>query len=96
MNDKLRLGIIYFLLSMFGLFMIIPFIWMISTALMTQSEFNKTIPFLSLKSVITYGKPLGNSNGFCLYRPKVTAPLSTSSTKSLRSKRNTSLYPALR
>jgi hypothetical protein len=31
-----------------------------------------------------------------LYRPKVTAPLSTSSTKSLRSKRNTSLYPALR
>ncbi len=41
MNEKLRMSIIYTVLSVFGLVMIVPFIWMISTALMTQSEFNK-------------------------------------------------------
>lgn len=41
MSEKLRMPIVYFLLTVFGLFMIVPFIWMISTALMTQSEFNK-------------------------------------------------------
>ena len=41
MQAKIRLGIIYALLTIFGLFMIVPFIWMISTSLMTQSEFNK-------------------------------------------------------
>ncbi len=33
--------IIYSVLTVFGLMMIIPFIWMLSTSLMTQSEFNK-------------------------------------------------------
>jgi ABC-type glycerol-3-phosphate transport system permease component len=32
---------IYTLLTVFGLTMIVPFIWMVSTALMTQGEFNK-------------------------------------------------------
>ncbi|NMD12967.1 MAG: carbohydrate ABC transporter permease [Candidatus Cloacimonetes bacterium] len=41
MNEKLRMILIYFLLTVFGLTMIVPFIWMLSTALMTQSEFNK-------------------------------------------------------
>lgn len=41
MNAKIRSTIIYTLLSVFGLFMVVPFIWMISTALMSQSEFNK-------------------------------------------------------
>lgn len=41
MQEKIRLGIIYALLAIFGLFMIVPFIWMVSTSLMTQSEFNK-------------------------------------------------------
>lgn len=41
MNEKMRMSIIYTVLSVFGLMMIVPFIWMISTALMTQSEFNK-------------------------------------------------------
>lgn len=41
MTNKLRLSTIYFLLTIFGLFMIVPFIWMISTSLMTQSEFDK-------------------------------------------------------
>ena len=41
MKEKLRLSLIYFLLTIFGLFMVVPFIWMVSTALMTQSEFNK-------------------------------------------------------
>lgn len=41
MNAKIRSTIIYTLLTVFGLFMIVPFIWMISTALMSQSEFNK-------------------------------------------------------
>ena len=41
MTNTLRMSTIYFLLTIFGLFMILPFIWMISTSLMTQSEFNK-------------------------------------------------------
>lgn len=41
MKAKIRLAIIYILLAVFGLFMIVPFVWMISTSLMTQSEFNK-------------------------------------------------------
>ncbi|MDI3503810.1 MAG: multiple sugar transport system permease protein [Candidatus Cloacimonadota bacterium] len=39
--DRIRSTITYLILTIFGLTMIIPFIWMISTALMTQSEFNK-------------------------------------------------------
>jgi len=41
MNEKLRMTIIYSVLAFFGLGMIIPFIWMLSTSLMTQAEFNK-------------------------------------------------------
>lgn len=41
MGEKIRMTFIYTLLTVFGLFMIVPFIWMISTSLMTQSEFNK-------------------------------------------------------
>ena len=41
MNEKTRMTIIYSVLTVFGLMMIIPFIWMLSTSLMTQSEFNK-------------------------------------------------------
>ncbi len=41
MGNKISNIIIYLLLAVCGLFMIIPFIWMISTSLMTQSEFNK-------------------------------------------------------
>lgn len=41
MQNKLRMSTIYFLLTLFGLFMIVPFIWMVSTSLMTQSEFDK-------------------------------------------------------
>lgn len=41
MNEQLRMTIIYGVLTIFGLTMIVPFIWMISTALMTQAEFNK-------------------------------------------------------
>ena len=41
MKNKIRLGLIYTLLTIFGLFMVVPFIWMVSTSLMTQSEFNK-------------------------------------------------------
>lgn len=41
MNEKIRMSIIYTVLTVFGLGMIVPFIWMISTSLMTQSEFNK-------------------------------------------------------
>ncbi|MBM4398716.1 MAG: carbohydrate ABC transporter permease [Candidatus Cloacimonetes bacterium] len=41
MNEKLRKTIIYLALIACGLFMIVPFIWMISTALMSQAEFNK-------------------------------------------------------
>jgi ABC-type glycerol-3-phosphate transport system permease component len=40
-NEKVRMSFIYTVLSVFGLAMIVPFIWMISTSLMTQSEFNK-------------------------------------------------------
>lgn len=39
--SKLRSIIIYLILIIFGFTMVIPFIWMISTSLMTQSEFNK-------------------------------------------------------
>jgi multiple sugar transport system permease protein len=39
--DKIRSTITYALLIIFGLTMVIPFIWMLSTSLMTQSEFNK-------------------------------------------------------
>ena len=41
MNEQLRMTIIYSVLTIFGLFMIVPFIWMISTSLMNQAEFNK-------------------------------------------------------
>lgn len=41
MNEKLRMTLVYLMLTICGLFMIVPFIWMLSTALMTQSEFNK-------------------------------------------------------
>jgi len=41
MPAKIRNIIIYTLLTIFGLFMIVPFVWMLSTSLMTQSEFNK-------------------------------------------------------
>jgi len=41
MHEKARMSIIYTLLTVFGIFMVVPFIWMISTSLMTQSEFNK-------------------------------------------------------
>jgi multiple sugar transport system permease protein len=41
MRNTLRKIIIYIALSACGLFMVVPFIWMISTALMSQSEFNK-------------------------------------------------------
>lgn len=39
--DKLRSLITYLVLIIFGFTMVIPFIWMLSTSLMTQSEFNK-------------------------------------------------------
>ncbi|HNV92946.1 MAG TPA: carbohydrate ABC transporter permease [Candidatus Cloacimonas sp.] len=41
MGEKLRMTIIYAVLIICGLAMIIPFLWMLSTSLMTQSEFNK-------------------------------------------------------
>lgn len=41
MMTKLGNVLTYFFLIVFGLFMIVPFIWMLSTSLMTQSEFNK-------------------------------------------------------
>ncbi|MBW6514101.1 MAG: carbohydrate ABC transporter permease [Candidatus Syntrophosphaera sp.] len=41
MHPIISKSIIYFLLAVCGLFMVVPFIWMISTSLMTQSEFNK-------------------------------------------------------
>jgi len=41
MPEKIRMTIIYTVLTICGLAMIIPFIWMLSTSLMTQSEFNK-------------------------------------------------------
>jgi len=39
--DKFRSIITYLILIIFGLTMVIPFLWMLSTSLMTQSEFNK-------------------------------------------------------
>ena len=39
--NKLRSTITYLVLTIFGLTMIVPFIWMLTTALTTQSEFNK-------------------------------------------------------
>lgn len=41
MGNVIRKTFIYIALIACGLFMIIPFIWMISTALMSQAEFNK-------------------------------------------------------
>jgi len=41
MGNALRKTIVYIALIACGLFMIIPFVWMISTALMSQFEFNK-------------------------------------------------------
>jgi len=41
MNEKLRMTIVYLLLIVCGLTMVVPFIWMIATSLMTQAEFNK-------------------------------------------------------
>jgi len=40
-NEKIRMTIIYVILAICGLFMVVPFLWMLSTSLMTQSEFNK-------------------------------------------------------
>ena len=34
-------SIVYLFLIFFGIMMILPFIWMISTSLMSQAEFNK-------------------------------------------------------
>lgn len=39
--DKFRSIITYLILVIFGLTMVVPFLWMLSTSLMTQSEFNK-------------------------------------------------------
>ncbi len=39
--DKFRSLITYAVLIIFGFTMVVPFIWMLSTSLMTQSEFNK-------------------------------------------------------
>ncbi len=41
MHEKIRMIIIYTLLTVVGLFMIVPFVWMLSTSLMTQAEYNK-------------------------------------------------------
>jgi ABC-type glycerol-3-phosphate transport system permease component len=41
MNESIRMTIIYTFLILFGLFMVVPFVWMISTSLMNQAEFNK-------------------------------------------------------
>lgn len=41
MNESIRMTIIYTFLIIFGLFMVVPFVWMISTSLMNQAEFNK-------------------------------------------------------
>ncbi|MGC9361724.1 MAG: carbohydrate ABC transporter permease [Candidatus Syntrophosphaera sp.] len=41
MTNYFSKTLIYIILIIFGLFMVIPFIWMISTSLMTQAEFNK-------------------------------------------------------
>ena len=41
MNEKIRMSLIYTVLVLCGLFMVVPFLWMISTSLMTQAEFNK-------------------------------------------------------
>jgi multiple sugar transport system permease protein len=41
MNQAIRNIIIYAALTACGLFMIVPFIWMLSTSLMSQAEFNK-------------------------------------------------------
>ncbi len=41
MRNTLSNTLIYLFLVIFGFTMIVPFIWMVSTSLMTQSEFNK-------------------------------------------------------
>ena len=41
MRNALGSTLIYLYLVIFGFTMIVPFIWMLSTSLMTQSEFNK-------------------------------------------------------
>lgn len=41
MHEKLRNTFIYTVLTVCGLSMIVPFIWMIATSLMSQAEFNK-------------------------------------------------------
>ncbi|MFB3844679.1 MAG: carbohydrate ABC transporter permease [Candidatus Cloacimonadaceae bacterium] len=41
MGIKIGKAVIYIILSVFGLFMIVPFIWMLSTSVMSQAEFNK-------------------------------------------------------
>lgn len=41
MNGIIRKTFIYIILIACGLFMVTPFVWMISTSLMSQSEFNK-------------------------------------------------------
>jgi len=39
--SKLRSIITYLVLIIFGFTMVVPFLWMLATSLMTQSEFNK-------------------------------------------------------
>jgi len=41
MPEQIRMTIIYAVLIICGIGMILPFLWMLSTSLMTQSEFNK-------------------------------------------------------
>jgi multiple sugar transport system permease protein len=41
MSNTFRKAFIYIVLIACGLFMIVPFIWMVSTSLMSQAEFNK-------------------------------------------------------
>lgn len=41
MRSSFRNALIYIVLIACGIFMVVPFVWMISTALMSQAEFNK-------------------------------------------------------
>jgi len=41
MPEQIRMTIIYVVLIICGIGMVLPFLWMLSTSLMTQSEFNK-------------------------------------------------------
>jgi len=46
MPEQIRMTIIYAVLIICGIGMILPFLWMLSTSLMTQSEFNKQVLYL--------------------------------------------------